>query len=197
MCRRLKPHVAPRVRISGSCSTQTALGASTRRSRWRDCCSRLNSHGLRSRCGRPRTMRASPASASGRRAYRRRRECSGPFDVRAMLDANAVDIIQPSVAKIGASPGREIAAVAEAVGARFVPHCPISACLLASLHLGAALAPRRHSTVVRGPGSRVPITSYWRQGRAFAVPSGPGLGRDPDLDILRRYALSAPTVLRA
>ncbi len=35
------------------------------------------------------------------------------------------------------------------------------------------------------------------KGGLVAVPDGPGLGRDPDLDILRRYALSAPTVLRA
>jgi D-galactarolactone cycloisomerase len=35
------------------------------------------------------------------------------------------------------------------------------------------------------------------KGGRVAIPDGPGLGRDPDLDILRRYALSAPTVLHA
>jgi len=29
------------------------------------------------------------------------------------------------------------------------------------------------------------------------VPDGPGLGRDPDLAVLRRYQLAAPTVHRA
>jgi L-alanine-DL-glutamate epimerase-like enolase superfamily enzyme len=35
------------------------------------------------------------------------------------------------------------------------------------------------------------------KGGSLTVPDAPGLGRDPDLDVLRRYALSAPTILRA
>ena len=65
------------------------------------------------------------------------------------------------------------------------------------LHLAAALAPAApferlfvdleaspYHDLVEAKGGRV------------TVPDAPGLGRDPDLDIVRRYALSAPTILR-
>jgi D-galactarolactone cycloisomerase len=125
---------------------------------------------------------------------------AGLVDVRAMLDANAVDIIQPSVAKIGGvTEVVKIAAVAEAVGARFVPHCAyFGPGFLASLHLAAALAP---TTPFERLFVDLEASPYHdligAKGGLVAVPNGPGLGRDPDLDILRRYALSAPTVLRA
>ncbi len=125
---------------------------------------------------------------------------AGLFDFKAMMDVHAVDIIQPSVAKIGGvTEVMKIAAVAEASGVRLVPHCAyFGPGFLASLHLAAALAPA-------GPFERLIVnleaSPYHdlfdvKDGRV-AVPDGPGLGRDPDLDILRRYALSPPTVLRA
>jgi D-galactarolactone cycloisomerase len=125
---------------------------------------------------------------------------AGLFDVRAMLEANAVDVVQPSAAKIGGvTEVLKIAAVAEATGVRLVPHCAyFGPGFLASLHLAAALTPR-------GPFERLfvnleasPYHDLFdvKNGRV-AVPNAPGLGRDPDLDILRRYALSAPTILRA
>ena len=201
MCRRLKPHVALRVRISASCSTQTALGASTRRSRWRDVLQPFklawleeplwppeNHAGL----ARIRQVGGVPIAAG--------ENAAGLFDVRAMLDANAVDIIQPSVAKIGGvTEVVKIAAVAEVVGARFVPHCAyFGPGFLASLHLAAALAP---TTPFERLFVDLEASPYHdligAKGGLVAVPNGPGLGRDPDLDILRRYALSSPTVLRA
>jgi D-galactarolactone cycloisomerase len=125
---------------------------------------------------------------------------AGLFDVRAMLDANAVDVIQPSVAKIGGvTEVLKIAAVAEAMGVRLVPHCAyFGPGFLASLHLAAALAP---ATLFERLFVNLEASPYHdlldAKGGRVAVPDGPGLGRDPDLDILRRYALSAPTVLRA
>jgi D-galactarolactone cycloisomerase len=125
---------------------------------------------------------------------------AGLFDVKAMLDMNAVDIVQPSVAKIGGiTEVLKIAALAEAMGVRLVPHCAyFGPGFLASLHLAAALAPR-------GPFERLivdleanPYHDLFdvKDGRV-SIPDGPGLGRDPDPEILRRYALSAATVLRA
>ena len=125
---------------------------------------------------------------------------AGLFDFKTMMDVQAVDIIQPSVAKIGGvTEVLKIAAVAEANGVRLVPHCAyFGPGFLASLHLAAALAPA-------GPFERLIVnleaSPYHdlfdvKDGR-IAVPDGSGLGRDPDLDILRRYALSPPTVLRA
>jgi D-galactarolactone cycloisomerase len=122
------------------------------------------------------------------------------LDVQAILNVDAVDIIQPSVAKIGGiTEVMKIAAVAEAIGIRLVPHCAyFGPGFLASLHLAAAMAPAApferlfvnleaspYHDLVEAKGGRV------------TVPDAPGLGRDPDLDILGRYALSPPTVLRA
>jgi L-alanine-DL-glutamate epimerase-like enolase superfamily enzyme len=124
---------------------------------------------------------------------------AGLFDIQAMLDANAVDIIQPSVAKIGGvTEVVKIAAVAEAKGIRLVPHCAyFGPGFLASLHLAAALAP---TTPFERLFLNLEASPYHdlidAKGGRVAVPDAPGLGRDPDLDILRRYALSAPTILR-
>ena len=57
---------------------------------------------------------------------------------------------------------------------------------------------QRHSSGCSSIWKRAPITILSKlSGGLVTVPDAPGLGRDPDLDILRRYALSAPTILRA
>ena len=125
---------------------------------------------------------------------------AGLFDFKAMMDVHAVDIIQPSVAKIGGvTEVMKIAAVAETKGVRLVPHCAyFGPGFLASLHLAASLAPAApfERLFVNLEASPYHDLFDVKDGRV-AVPNGPGLGRDPDLDILRRYAISPPTVLRA
>ncbi len=117
---------------------------------------------------------------------------AGLHDARHLFEAGALDIVQPSVAKIGGvSEMRRIAALAEAFGVRLVPHCAyFGPGYLASLHLAAALAPEApferlfveleaspyHDRIL-APGGRV------------AVPDAPGLGCDPDAAVLRRYAV--------
>jgi L-alanine-DL-glutamate epimerase-like enolase superfamily enzyme len=124
---------------------------------------------------------------------------AGLQEFRAMFDAGALDVAQPSVAKIGGvTEVLKIAALAEARGVTLIPHCAyFGPGWLASLHLAATLAPTApferlfvdleaspYHELVLAPGGRV------------TMPDGPGLGRDPDMDVLRRYAMSAPTVLR-
>ena len=122
------------------------------------------------------------------------------LDVQAILNVDAVDIIQPSVAKIGGiTEVMKIAAVAEAIGIRLVPHCAyFGPGFLASLHLAAAVAPSApfERLFVNLEASPYHDLVEARGGRV-TVPDAPGLGRDPDLDILSRYALSPPVVLRA
>ena len=125
---------------------------------------------------------------------------AGLHDFRNLFAAGALDIAQPSVAKIGGiTEVLKIAALAEAHGVRLVPHCAyFGPGFLASLHLAAAIAPAApfehlfatleaspYHDLVLAPGGRV------------TVPDAPGLGRDPDPDILRRYAMAAPVVLRS
>jgi L-alanine-DL-glutamate epimerase-like enolase superfamily enzyme len=107
--------------------------------------------------------------------------------------AEAVDVMQPSVAKIGGLTAlRRVAALAAARGVRCAPHSPFfGPALLATIHFCAAIMPE------------TPVEAYFfdldpgpfgdavlPQGARFAVPQGPGLGRDPDPDLLARTALS-------
>ena len=119
---------------------------------------------------------------------------AGLFEVRAMLDAGAVDIIQPSIAKIGGiTEVMKIAAVAEAKGVRMVPHCAyFGPGFLASLHLAAALAPTAPFERLFVDLEASPYHDLVEaKGGSVTVFDALGLGRDPDLDVLRRYALGA------
>ena len=75
---------------------------------------------------------------------------------------------------------------------------PISApAALASLHVNAALAPAvlSASGCSCGSGGFIRIMNWVQatEGRV-TVPDGPGLGREPDMEVLRRYTLNEPTV---
>lgn len=109
-----------------------------------------------------------------------------------MFEAGSIDICQPSVIKFGG-----IAAVAQAVAlARghsvdYVPHCfYFGPGYLASLHLCAAFAPGVPFELFFGDLEASPYHDAVRakDGR-LAVPSGPGLGLEPDLAVIERYRL--------
>jgi L-alanine-DL-glutamate epimerase-like enolase superfamily enzyme len=120
---------------------------------------------------------------------------AGLHDFRAAFEAEAQDIAQPSVTKIGGPSAMiEVAALARAFGVRLVPHnAYFGAGYLASLHLNAALAPDApferlfidleaspYGDLLEAKDAKVP------------VPAGPGLGRDPDMAVLRRYLVQEP-----
>src|ERR1035437_316 len=124
----------------------------------------------------------------------------GLWELRKMFEAGAQDNVQPSVIKIGGiSAMVGIAALAKAFAVRLVPHnAYFGPGYLASLHLNAALAPTApfERLFIDLEASPLGDLVTARDGKA-TVPDGPGLGRDPDMDLLRRYALNDPTVLRA
>jgi D-galactarolactone cycloisomerase len=121
---------------------------------------------------------------------------AGLHDFRSAFEAGAQDIAQPSVTKIGGpSAIVEIAALAKAFSVRLVPHnAYFGAGYLASLHLNAALAQD-------APFERLFVdleaSPYHDMVEAkdgtVKVPTGPGLGRDPDTAVLRRYLVQEPT----
>jgi D-galactarolactone cycloisomerase len=123
---------------------------------------------------------------------------SGLHDFRHQFEAGALDIAQPSVAKIGGiTPMLEIAALARAFGVRLIPHAAyFGPGYLASIHL--------HAAVAHGPFERLFIdleASPYQEAvvardGAVPVPQGPGLGVEPDLDVLRRYATGEPSILK-
>ncbi len=109
---------------------------------------------------------------------------------RQILDAGAADIVQPSITKVGGlGETKKIIALAAAANVTFVPHC---------FYFGPGLAATLHAVastpgvpyVEMPPGHLVapllaePIRC---EGGAVTVPDGPGLGADPDPDVLTRY----------
>jgi L-alanine-DL-glutamate epimerase-like enolase superfamily enzyme len=124
----------------------------------------------------------------------------GLHDFRNLFAAGALDIAQPSVAKIGGiTEMLKIAALAEAHGVRLVPHCAyFGPGFLASLHLAPVIAPAApfehlFATLEASPYHDLVLAANGR----VTIPAAPGLGRDPDPEILRRYALAAPVMLHA
>ncbi len=116
------------------------------------------------------------------------------LDFRAMMQAGAVDVAQPSVTKIGGvTEVRKVIALGEAMGVRVVPHCAyFGPGFLASLHLAASMPERPmlerlFLDLVASPFS--PWTEA--EGGMLAVPDGPGLGCDPDMAVVERYLVPA------
>ncbi len=107
-----------------------------------------------------------------------------------MFAAGAVSYAQPSVTKVGGvSEFRKVAALAESQGVALMPHAPyFGPGFLATLQLLAAL-----------PGSGLAEWLYVEReaclyGAAiaparglFRLPEGPGLGAEPDVDVITEY----------
>ena len=124
----------------------------------------------------------------------------GLHDFKSQFDHGALDVAQPSVTKIGGpSAMMEIAALAKAYGVRFVPHnAYFGAGYLASLNLNTAFAPdapfeRLFIDLEASPYHDMVVA---KNGRS-TVPTAPGLGRDPDQEILARYRQGDVTIHRA
>jgi L-alanine-DL-glutamate epimerase-like enolase superfamily enzyme len=119
--------------------------------------------------------------------------CSS-FAILDLAEAQALDLVQPSVTKIGGV--SEMARIADGLKngcPRLVPHSPyFGPGFLATLHLASTLA------------SEVPIEKYFcdlpasplgdliepKAGR-IGVPTGPGIGGEPDPNIIREYQVRA------
>ena len=109
---------------------------------------------------------------------------------RHLLDAGAVDILQPSPAKMGGiSEMQKVFELANESGTKVVQHSFYEGPgLLAGMHVSAALSSdpmvewRFFDLEARLYGDQI----VPRDGQ-IALPEGPGLGRDPDPDVLDRY----------
>ena len=116
------------------------------------------------------------------------------FGFRDLITHDATDIVQPSVTKVGGIlEVKKIAALAAAANVTLVPH---------SFYYGPGLAATLH-LVASTPG--VPYVEFPSvdlaaplladpirfAGGAVTVPDRPGLGADPDPDVLTRYPYRA------
>lgn len=117
---------------------------------------------------------------------------AGLSSFERLMRAGAVDVLQPSVAKVGGITAmRKIAGAAQVHGVEVVPHCGyLGPGFLATLHLVAAargdvLLERLNVDVEADPlGGATSV----REGRV-EVPQSPGLGADPDPALVARFAV--------
>jgi L-alanine-DL-glutamate epimerase-like enolase superfamily enzyme len=117
-------------------------------------------------------------------------------DVRRAIEATAVDVVQPSVAKIGGiTETWKILQYARDQGVRAVPHSPFSGpALIAAMHMIAAL-PDEVSCEHRFCDLGANPLGRWGEAQdgRLAVPQAPGLGFEVDLDIVEKYRVDVPT----
>jgi L-alanine-DL-glutamate epimerase-like enolase superfamily enzyme len=111
-------------------------------------------------------------------------------DVRWMLAAGAVDIVQPSVAKLGGiTEVWKALTYARVRQVRAVPHSPfVGPALIATIHMIAALpedVPCEHRYCDLG-ASALGDCVLAKDGR-LQVPDGPGLGFEVDMDVVEKY----------
>ena len=112
------------------------------------------------------------------------------FQFREMIKAGAVTYAQPSVTKVGGiTEFRKISALAALNGVQLMPHSPyFGPGFLATLHLTAAEANPGYvewfyldrEACLYGDAIK-PVN-----GR-YTVPNGPGLGMEPDTDVIKDY----------
>ena len=116
--------------------------------------------------------------------------CCFATQFAALFDARAVQYAQPSVTKVGGvTEFRAIASLAAQRGVKLAPHSPyFGPGALATLHLIAALAPeaRFEYFYLQVDAGLYGDLLAPRRGE-LAVPQAPGLGADPDLEVIRRY----------
>lgn len=115
---------------------------------------------------------------------------STSWEFKKMFDAGAVRYAQPSVTKVGGiSEFRKVATLAEAADVTLAPHSPyFGPGFLATLHLLAAMP---DAFLIEHMYLRLEayIHGAWNhpENNSFAVPDGPGLGSDPDPDVIKDY----------
>lgn len=113
------------------------------------------------------------------------------FEFKAMLAHRAVDYAQPSVTKVGGiTEFRKVAALCETHATQVMPHSPyFGPGFLATLHLAQALPnPGMIERIFIEPeaslyagGVHDPVDGI------YGAPDGPGLGLDPDPDVVAEY----------
>jgi L-alanine-DL-glutamate epimerase-like enolase superfamily enzyme len=113
-------------------------------------------------------------------------------EFREFFLSGALDVAQPSVAKIGLTEARDVLALARAHDVTVAPHCAyFGAGYLAALHLVASmperpLFERMYLDLEASPFS--PFTET--RGPMVALPQKPGLGCDPDPEVMARYRVA-------
>ena len=116
--------------------------------------------------------------------------CCFASQFAALLDARAVQYAQPSVTKVGGvTEFLKVAALVRERGVKLAPHSPyFGPGALATLHLLAALTEEaRFEYFYLWAEAGLYGSALQPQGGELSVPRAPGLGVEPDPDVIRRY----------
>src|SRR5262245_25055466 len=115
---------------------------------------------------------------------------AGLRDFHHMFQTGSIDIAQPSVSKVGGiTEMRKIIALAEAHSIELVPHCAyFGPGNLASIHIVAALSTDTlleniYANLEADPYGDAMLASNGK----VRVPTGPGLGVEPDMAVVEKY----------
>lgn len=124
---------------------------------------------------------------------------AGMFGFKALIDAGAIDIAQPSVSKLGGI--GEMVKVIQLCHSRGIQVRPHSAYfgpgLIATIHVQAALLRDPLVEVFWANLEASPFDPWIRPVNAMMkVPQGPGLGVEPDLKVIERYRVGETTVTK-
>ena len=126
-------------------------------------------------------------------------ENASMVDFRPAFEMGALDVAQPSVTKIGGiTQMRRIIEVAREFGVRVVPHCPyFGPGFIASLHLIAALPADVTVERLAVDLEASPFGDFIdAKNGDMRVPQAPGLGVDPDPDMIARYRTHEPNIIK-
>jgi L-alanine-DL-glutamate epimerase-like enolase superfamily enzyme len=123
---------------------------------------------------------------------------AGVYGFKTLIEAGAIDIAQPSVTKLGGiGETMRVVALCQAHGIEVVPHCPyFGPGFIATLHIAASLAKTPLIEVLWLDMEANPFDPWVRPREGqLRVPQGPGLGCDPDPDVLARYQAGVPHLI--
>jgi L-alanine-DL-glutamate epimerase-like enolase superfamily enzyme len=115
---------------------------------------------------------------------------TGVLDFQKMISAGATDFVQPSVVKIGGLTNLwQVATAAEKAGVTCVPHAFFfGPGYLATLH---AIAAKERAAPLERLFGDVGFIAYAKTvpvvDGAIDVPEGPGLGADPEEELIERF----------
>ena len=129
-------------------------------------------------------LRGKPSSIAAGENWSTARQC------REALTVGAVDIVQPSITKVGGvSEYLEVISAAEAAGVSVMPHSPyFGPGFFAGLQVACARPTVKalEYNFVR-PDAWLADVEGLRHGDKIAVSEAPGIGFEPDLNVMRRY----------
>lgn len=117
---------------------------------------------------------------------------AGLFGFKSLIEAGAIDVAQPSVTKVGGiGETMRVIALCGAHGTEVFPHSPyFGPGFIATLHICSALIENPLVEVLWLDMEANPFDPWVKPSNGrVRVPPGPGLGCDPDPEVLARYAV--------